>query len=169
MGDRLTDSSDYNIRYTRLLDKSSLIGWMSHPEVVKWFPVEQDKEKDLFLRNWIGFSKFGCSLTATYQHKPVGIATLYLMPYKKVAHLAMFNIVVDPYLQGKGIGTSLVRNIAHLAKTQFKLYSIHAEIMEGCLLIPVLQKQGFNEVFRQEDYFKLNDEYYSRIVMEVVF
>lgn len=167
MKEIITDHSSYDLRYTRILDKGSLIRWISHPEVVRWFPIEGEKEKELFLRNWIGFSRFRSSLTAIYDHKPIGMATLYLMPYKKVAHLSMFNMVVDPAFQRKGVGRSLVRNLIHLAKTEFKLLSIHAEIIEGCPLIGLLDSLGFTEVFHQDDFFKIGEEYLPRKVMEI--
>ena len=164
----ITGDSRYNIRFTRVLDKGALVDWVKRPEVLRWFPMEGDKEIEMCLRNWIGFSKFQCSLTATFDHKAIGIATLYLMPYKKVAHLAMVNIVVVPEMQKKGVGTSLVRNIVHLAKTKFKLTSLHFEVMEGCDLIPVLEKQGFVQVFRQPDFYTVFGEDVARIVMEVM-
>ncbi|MDN3505227.1 MAG: GNAT family N-acetyltransferase [Rhabdochlamydiaceae bacterium] len=163
----ITDDPRYSIRYTRVLDKGALVNWIKAPEVLRWFPMEGDKEIELCLRNWIGFSRFQCSLTATFDHTPIGIATLYLMPYKKVAHLAMVNIVVSPNMQKKGVGTSLVRNIVHLAKTKFKLTSIHFEVMEGCDLIPILEKQGFVQVFRQSSFYTVFGDDVARIVMEV--
>ena len=162
-----TSDPNYDIRYTRLLDKPLLKEWVMHPEVLKWFPMNDEKEVDLLLRNWIGYSRFRSSLTATYDHKPIGIATLFLMPYRKVSHLAMINIAVDPRMQRKGVGTSLIRNLVHLAKETFKLRSIHIEMIEGCRLISILEKQGFYEVYRQGHYFDVEGEKRGRVVMEI--
>ena len=163
----ITNDAEYDIRFSRLLDKTVLKEWVSHPEVLRWFPMEGEKEIEMMVRNWAGFSRYRSSLTATYDHKPIGMATLFLMPYQKVAHLAMLNIVVAPHMQRKGVGMSLVRNIVHLAKNQFKLKSVHIELVEGCPLIPLLKKQNFTRVFRQEDYFEVNGVKRAREVWEV--
>ena len=164
--DLITNEDVYDIRYSRILDKTHLKEWVSHPEVLRWFPMVGEKEIEMMCRNWAGFSRYRSSITATYDHKPIGMATLFLMPYRKVAHLAMLNIAVAPHMQRKGVGTSLIRNIVHLAKG-FKLKSIHLEVMEGCPLIPVLKKQGFYQVFRQDDYFEVDGVKRAREVWEV--
>lgn len=166
MREDITQDPLYDIRYTRLLDKTPLKEWLMHPNVLKWFPMNDEKEIDLLVRNWIGYSRFLSSLTAVFDHKPIGVATLFLMPYRKVSHLAMVNIVVAPHMQRKGVGTSLVRNLVHLAKETFKLHSIHMEMIEGCPLIPVLKRQNFYEVFKQERYFEVHKERKARVVME---
>ena len=56
-----------------------------------------------------------------------GIATLFLMPYKKVSHISMLYLIVDPKYQRKGVGSSLLKNIMHYAK-KFKLESIHVSL-----------------------------------------
>ena len=48
------------------------------------------------------FAAGAASLTATINHVPCGIGTLFLMPYKKVAHHCLFKLIVDPHWQRKG-------------------------------------------------------------------
>ena len=143
MKETITSDPRYDIRYTRLLDKTPLKEWVMHPEVLKWFPMNNEKEVDLLLRNWIGYSRFESSLTAIFDHKPIGIATLFLMPYKKVAHESMFKIVVSPEYQRRGIGSSLLKNIKHLAQQRFRLERLHVEVYAENPLIVVLENKGF--------------------------
>ncbi|MFS8563575.1 MAG: GNAT family N-acetyltransferase [Rhabdochlamydiaceae bacterium] len=76
------------------------------------------------------------------------------MPYKKVAHHCLAKVIVDPKWQRQGIGSSLVRNLKHLAKNYFRLEMMDIEVFEGNPLIELLQKEGFHEVFRQEKFVK---------------
>jgi GNAT superfamily N-acetyltransferase len=76
-------------------------------------------------------------------------------------------IYVLPEFQGHGIGSSLVKNLKHLAKDYLKLESIHIEVYEGCPGIPILLDQGFTEIIRQEKFVRLEGEYLARMVYEV--
>lgn len=164
----ITDKETYDVRYTTLDDEPYLKKWLHWPGVKEWYPFREEKELELMTRNWIGFHKFKCSLTATYKGKPVGIATLFLMPYRKVAHASMLYIIVDPHMVKKGVGSSLIKNILHLAKTYFRLESIHFDIFEGSPLQGILEKAGFKVLCRQEKWIKEKDgTYKARLLMEV--
>ena len=162
-------SNDYDIRFSRITDISYLKNWLIDPRVMKYFPFEymQTHEIDNFSKNWIGFCRYQSSLTAIYKQHPVGMATIFLMPYKKVSHLGLLYLVVDPIWQKKGIGSSLLKNIIHHAKTRFGLDSLHFELMENNPVMGILKKFGFKEIIRQEGYFKINGKYLSRIIMEI--
>jgi RimJ/RimL family protein N-acetyltransferase len=162
----MVDCSKYDIRYSQEADLPYLTRWVDNPSILKWFPMSTAKEVEDALRCWIGFSRFKSSLTATSEDRPVGIVTLFLMPYKKVAHHCLLKIAVDPDMHRKGIGSDLVKNAKHLAKSYFRLESIHAEVFEGNPLIPILQAQGFYQVIRQERYVKTDKGYLARILLE---
>jgi putative acetyltransferase len=100
---------------------------------------------------------------------PIAVGTLFLMPYKKVAHHCSFYLMVDPEHRRKGIGTSMVRNLLHLAKTRFRLESVHAEVFEPSVLQPLLQKLGFEVFAQQEGYVKLENCLRSRVLLEHFF
>lgn len=166
MNGQLVQDVGYDIRFSTLQDEAVLKSWILIPEVGRWFPPSTPEDVDLFVRNWIGFARYNCSLTATYQGEPVGIATLYLMPYLKVAHLCMLYIVVDPRFQRRGIGGSLIKNCKHLAKTRFRLESIHVEVYDHCPLIPLLEKYDFKKIIRQENFAHLDDGFHARVILE---
>lgn len=155
-----------DIRYTYVTDISYLRQWVLFPGMLQWFPMGTEKEIEDALQCWIGFSRWSASLTATINHVPCGIGTLFLMPYKKVAHHCLFKVIVDPHWQKKGVGSSLVKNLKHLARNYFHLEAIASEVFEGNPLIHLLEKSGFHEVFRQERAVKDKEEYKARIFLE---
>jgi putative acetyltransferase len=160
------DSPQYDMRYTILQDADFLRSWLTHPGMLHWFPMSVEREVEDAVHCWIGFCRHLCSLTATLSGRPCGIGTLFLMPYKKVAHHCLFKLIVDPALHRQGIGTSLVRNLKHLAKTRFHQEAICLETWEGNPIIALLKKQGFHEIVRQERFVKEGTRYYARILLE---
>lgn len=163
----LIEEPFYDIRYSDLSDEASLLEWMKDDEIRKWYPPSTFQDCLMWVKNWIGFSRFRASLTATYESNPIGIATIFLMPYVKVAHQCMMYMCVKPEFQRKKVGFSLLKNICHLATTRFQLEFMHIEVFEGCPIIPLVQKYDFYEVFRQNEFVLFDDEgYKARIVLE---
>ncbi len=160
--------ADFDIRYSDEGDLESMIGWFSPKKACDDFPFGVE-EKDEALKNWIGFSKFKASLTGVLGNAPCAVGTLFLMPYKKVSHHASFYLMVDPNHRRKGIGTSMVRNLMHLAKTRFRLESIHAEVFDPGPLLPLLQKMEFEVFARQENFVHLEGQVRARVLMEHFF
>jgi len=113
------------------------------------------------------FCRYQSSLTATIRHIPCGIATLFLMPYKKISHQCSFKICVNPKHWRKGIGSSLIKNLKHLAKEHFHLEAIYTEVFDDNPLIPLLKKFGFYEFARQENYIKTKKGYKGRVCLIV--
>ena len=164
---KLADRPEYDIRYSEAQDEKQLREWLKWPGMLSNFPFDNEKEMDPFIKNWVGFFQYKCSLTATYKGKVIGICTLFLMPYRKVAHHSMLNFIVDPHMQGRGIGSSLLKNIKHLAKNSFKVEGIHFDVYEGFKGMEMLKNQGFHEVFTQKDFVIENGKHFSRTLMEV--
>lgn len=166
----ITDSPDFDIRYSKPEDLPFLQKWISLPEVRRWYPVSTDQDVKDLTKNWIGFSRFGASLTADYKGEPVGIATLFLMPYRKLIHHSLLYIIVNPEHQGSGVGSSIVKNITHLGKSYFRFEKIHLDTYLGCPALSILKKAGYEEVLRQEHYVKEPDgNYLSRVIVEISF
>lgn len=158
----------FDIRYSTLEDLPFLQEWFQDPAACDDFPFGA-VEKDDSLKNWIGFSKYKASLTGTIDDVPCAIGTLFLMPYRKVAHHCSFYLIVDPAHRRKGIGTSMVRNLLHLAKNRFRLESLHVEIYEPSALSPILTKLGFELSVRQENFVKINGIGRARLILEHFF
>ncbi len=149
-------------------DLSYLQDWFQDPSACDDYPFNASEKEDS-LKNWIGFSKFKASLTGMIDEVPCAIGTLFLMPYRKVAHHCSFYLMVDPKHRHKGVGTSMLKNLLHLAKTRFKLESIHVEIYEPSPLLPLLLKMGFKEFVRQENFVKIDGKPRARLLLEHFF
>lgn len=159
---------DFDIRYSVPEDIECLKSWLSLPGETDGFAFDLE-EMESALKNWIGFAKYKASLTGHFQGVPCAVGTLFLMPYLKVAHHCSFYLAVDPDKRRKGVGTSMVRNLLNLAKTRFRLESVHVEIFEPSPLLPILEKQNFEIFARQEDYVKIDGCGKARILLEHFF
>jgi len=161
---------ELEIRYSNLKDLTFLEKWLKDPDNNKWFPFCEKKEIEESAKNWIGFSKYRASLTGIMQKQVCAIGTLFLMPYRKLAHHAMFYLIVDKNCRKKGIGHDMLKNLMNLAQNYFNLESIYTEVFEGCPMINLLKKNNFEQFAYQPMYVKENkDKYLARILFDIWF
>jgi RimJ/RimL family protein N-acetyltransferase len=158
---------EIDIRYTELTDGPSLKEWLMDPKVSRWFPMADEVEIDDAVNRWVGFSRYHCSLTATIDGKACGIATLYLQPYKKLAHQCEFGIIVGEGYRNKGVGSQLIKNLIHLAKNYFKIELLHLQVYAENPAQNLYSRLGFVEFGHQTRWIKESPtEYVGRIFME---
>jgi putative acetyltransferase len=156
----------FDIRYTEMSDAKYLREWLDEKEILKWFPMADDPEIDDSVQRWIGFCRYRCSLTATVDGVPCGIATLYLQPYKKLAHQCEFGIIVANGFRGKGIGARLIKNLMHLGKQQFNIELLQLQVYTDNPAMNLYRRLGFREFGRQSHWIKDNGQYRGRVFME---
>lgn len=157
---------NFKIRLTQESDEEYLKAWLSDPEILRWFPMQEPVEIDDSTKRWVSFSRYKCSLTALDGDTPIGIATLYLQPYVKLMHQCEFGIIVASGYRGKGIGSLLINSLMHLAKTKFKIELIHLQVYAENPAIHLYRRFGFKEFGRQEAWIKEKGEYVARVFME---
>lgn len=155
-----------DVRYTEPGDAKYLREWFNEKEILKWFPMADDPEIDDSVQRWVGFYRYKCSLTATMNGVPCGLATLYLQPYRKLAHQCEFGIIVGPGYRNKGVGTFLLKNLMHLAKEHFNIELLQLQVYQDNPAIHLYQRLGFKEFGRQTHWLKDNGVYVGRIFME---
>ena len=136
---------DLEIRYTEATDAPFLKEWLLEPSIGRWFPLADEVEIEDAVQRWIGFHRYKCSLTAVQNGVPCGLATLYLQPYKKLAHQCEFGIIVGDGYRGKGIGSKLLKNLIHLAKTQYRIELLHLQVYSDNPAVNLYQRFGFKE------------------------
>lgn len=156
------------LRYTVAEDIDPLREWLSEPGILRGFPMADPPEVEDSIKHWIGFSRYKSSLTAVYNGTPCGIATVCLMPYRKLAHQCLISIIVSKEMRGKGVGTVLLNNLLHLAKNYFGIEVIYLEVYAGNPAISLYKRFGFREIGFQEHFMKENGEYIGKVIMERV-
>lgn len=163
----LTLPEGFDMRYTELSDAPFLKEWLTDPSVATWFPMDDPIEIDDAVSRWIGFYRYRCSLTATVNGVPCGIATLYLQPYRKLAHQCEFGIIVSPQYRNHGIGSDLIKNLTHLAKNVFRIELLHLQVYAKNPAMNLYKRHGFVEFGNQTKWIKERDgTYVGRIFME---
>ncbi len=155
------------IRYTELEDGKYLKEWLNEPGVLRWFPMYDAVEIDDAVGRWIGFARYHCSLTAVIEGKPCGLITLYLQPYRKLAHQCEFGIIVGKGCRNRGVGGELIKNGINLAKKNFNIELLHLQVYAENPAMHLYQRWGFVEYGRQSHWIKENpDDYRARVFME---
>jgi len=160
------EQPNVELRYTIPEDAEPLRLWLEEPGILRGFPMQDPPEVEDSVKHWIGFSKYKSSLTATIDGKPVGLATLCLMPYRKLAHQCLVSIIVSKEVRNQGVGTLLMNNLIHLAKDYFGIEVLYLEVYEGNPAISLYRRFGFREVGFQKHFMKEESEYVGKIVME---
>jgi putative acetyltransferase len=161
----------FDIRYTEVSDAKYLKQWLMDPTIGRWFPMFDELEVEDAASRWVGFSKYKCSITAMIDNVPVGLATLYLQPYKKIAHQCEFGIIVGGEHRGKGIGSSLIKNLMNLAKENFGIELLHLQVYEGNPATRLYERFGFKQFGIQTHWIKETDKdgkpfFVGRVFME---
>jgi putative acetyltransferase len=156
-----------DFRYTEISDGKYLKEWLLDPSVRRWFPMADEIEIDDAVNRWVGFSRYKCSLTAVMDGNPCGVCTLYLQPYKKLAHQCEFGIIIGQGYRDKGVGSQLLNNLIHLAKVQFHIELLHLQVYAENPAKRLYERFGFVEFGRQNEWIKEDDgSYTGRIFME---
>ena len=159
--------NDVEIRFTEAGDAPYLKEWLMEPGILRWFPMIDEVEINHAVNLWIGFSRYKCSLTAAVDGVPSGLCTLYLQPYRKLAHQCEFGIIVSPDCRNKGIGTKLLTHTIQLAKETFNIELLHLQVYSENPAINLYRRFGFKEFGEQTQWIKEeNGEYTGRIFME---
>lgn len=154
-------------RFMSYEDQPFLNSWLQDPDTARWFLISNAQERDFVVKQWMSYIPARCGLTALKNGIPVGICTLYLQPFSKLSHQADFGIVVAPHSRGEGIGSGLLENLIHLAKTDFEINLLHLQVCEGNPAIHLYQRFGFKEFGRQSNWIKEGPGSYSgRIFLE---
>ncbi|MBF5051016.1 Uncharacterized protein CLAVI_000643 [Candidatus Clavichlamydia salmonicola] len=161
------DLSQVKLRYSQPeKDLESLTAWLSTPEVQTLFPCGTPVEIADSAQFWLSFSRYQSSVTALSNDEPIGIGSLILMPYQKIAHHALVSLIVKKEWRNKGVGTLLLNNILNMAKETFRLESVCLEVYENNPAISLYKRFLFQEIGCQKRCLKYEGKYWDKIIME---
>lgn len=163
----MTDNhEEIEIRYTEPGDAIYLKEWLLDKSASRWFPMCDEAEVNDAVNRWVGFYRYKCSLTAVCKGIPCGIATLYLQPYRKLAHQCEFGIIIGTNYRNRGVGTELLNNLMFLAKETFHIKLLHLQVCATNPAIRLYERFGFKEFGRQNQWIQEEDGYVGRVFME---
>ncbi len=155
------------IRYTEMEDAKYLKEWLMDQSIQKWFPMYDEPEIDDAVNRWISFYRYKCSITAVTDGVPCGMATLYLQPYRKLAHQCEFGIIIGTGYRNQGIGSHLLNSLSYLAKETFNIELLHLQVYSENPAIRMYERFGFTKFGQQDKWIKeISGEYTGRIFME---
>jgi ribosomal protein S18 acetylase RimI-like enzyme len=157
---------EVTVRITTPEEAPVLKAWFLEPEVLRNQPMCDEREIDDAVRIWSSYARIGAALTAEIEGEPCGIAIVYIAPFKKLAHQALFAIIVSSKLRNRGIGTVLMQKLMEHAKEKFKIELLHLEVYEGNPAIRLYERLGFKEYGRHPRFLKQDGEYITKIFMQ---
>ena len=141
-----------DIRYTRGLDELCLHEWIRNPKMIPSVPCEYDEEIKNFSRTWMYYAAKKAGLSLVVEDHNVGMGVFILMPYQKVSHHALLQLIIDPKHFKKGFGSMLLKNMLHLAKTYFNLEEVFMELIGPKESSHFFEKRGFKVYAIQKGY-----------------
>lgn len=172
MSDHNQIPTGIEVRYTEPGDAKYLKKWLMESEASCWFPMDDEIEIDDAVMRWIAFYRYKCSLTIVKDGIPCGIATLYLQPYRKLAHQCEFGIIVGKGYRNQGIGSYLMNSLIHLAKEKFKIELLHLQVYAANPARNLYRRFGFKEFGEQNSWVRESsspnerNRYLGRVFME---
>jgi putative acetyltransferase len=148
-------------------DGPTLIRWLADPETCQWFPMHGAREVEDAVRIWVAYAKLGAGVTALKDGEVVGMANLYVSPYKKLMHQCLFSIVVEEKNRGQGVGRGLLLELMKVARGMFGVELLHLEVYAGNPAIFLYEKLGFVEYGRHPKFIKLpTGGYVDKVMMQ---
>ena len=163
-----TRPPELSIRLTEDADAPYIKKWLSDSEILKWFPLQDEREIDDAVRVWIGYVKQKSSLTALWNGVPCGSAVLNLQSFQKLAHTCLLTILVEEDKRGRGVGTALLQDLIALAQNTFHIEILHLEVYEDNPAIRLYEKMGFERFGEHKNFTKETDRYRSKIFMQKI-
>jgi ribosomal protein S18 acetylase RimI-like enzyme len=155
------------VRFSEEADGEYWAKWLLEPDVQVYYPMANDRERKESVERMQAYARFKCALTALFHGKVAGIAYVNLHPYRKIAHQALFTIIIGEEFRGQGIGGLLLEHLERLCKQSYGIEVLHLEVYEGNPAIRLYRRRGYVEFGFQSHWIKEGPgEYRGKISME---
>lgn len=153
-------------RLATLDDIPYLKEWLNDKEVLRWFPMTDEKEIEDSVRIWMSYTRLEAGVMALVDGEPAGLANLYIQPYEKLKHQCLFSIIVASKFRGKGVGTKLLETLKKYAKEKFQVEILHLEVYDGNPAVALYRRLGFKEYGCHPRFIKEGERYFNKIFMQ---
>jgi len=155
------------IRPTVDTDGAALKVWLSEKGILAYFPMCNEAEVVDSIRLWLSFISKNAAFTYEKDGEVAGMAVIYLQPFEKHKHIALFAIIVDPRFRGQGIGSKLIRHLEKAAKNDLGLVILHLEVYEGNPAYELYKRLGYKEYGKQKRFLRdAPDKYSTKVCMQ---
>ena len=149
-------------------DRFALEEWLMEPEVLQFYPMSNLQEVREAVKGWLFYTRMNSVYTITVDHKPAGMALLYVQPVAKLKHQSLFAIVVGGKYRNRGLGTKLMEYLIDQAKNTFHMQYLYLEVYEGNPAYNLYKRLGFKEFARHPRFLKeANGTYSTKILMQL--
>ena len=136
---------DIKIRVLVEADQYYLAQYLMDPSVLDFFPMSNMTEVQEAIKNWLYYARKGQAYTVEVNHKPAGMAILYINSFKKLSRQSLFAIVVGEEFRGKGIGTKFLKFLMKEAKNTYGVRNLHLEVYENNPAYSLYKRFGFKD------------------------
>lgn len=141
-----------DIRYCRGLDELYLLEWMKSSSTLDMVPCGSDHEIRNYVRSWMYYGSKKAGLAVIENDRCLGMAVFILMPYEKVKHHALLQMIMKPELDNIDYQTTLLKNMLHLAKNYLQLEAVYMEYIGPREQMNIYLEHGFKIYAEQKDY-----------------
>ena len=158
-----------NIRGLVEADQYFLSEYLMDPSVLDFFPMSNMTEVQEAMKIWLFYARKGQAYTIEVNHKPAGMAILYVNTFKKLAKQSLFAIVIGEKYRGKGIGTKLMQYLMKEAKHKYGIINLHLEMYEGNPAYSLYKRLGFKDYGVHDKFMKeqMGDKKKKKLMMEL--
>ncbi len=151
---------EIEIREAKSQDQTSVLTWLSDPELLPFLQTEKGREVKDLAQFWVSPQKPSLSFIATIKKKPVGILVIFASDYNKITHWAFCTLLVAKNKRGCGVAKALLQAADLWAKKR-GCERLIMELYESPFT-QAFEKLGFKPYATQEGYVKVEGGYLSR-------
>ncbi|MBS0585455.1 MAG: GNAT family N-acetyltransferase [Verrucomicrobia bacterium] len=159
--------SEVTFRLLTEADLPLLGEWLMDPVVLNWFPMSNGREVEDAVKIWQTFAKQSLAYTVEVNHKPAGMAILYVNNFEKLKEQALFAILVNEHYRGRGVGGKFLKYLIHSAKN-LGVKLLHLEVYEGNPAYNLYTRHGFKEYGRHKKFLRdASGAYHTKVMMQL--
>ena len=125
------------------------------------------EEEECFIENLLN-SKTSALLVGKIDDKIVCVGSLTSPHHKRISHQSDLAISVKKNYWNLGVGTHLMHSLINFAKENGQTEILHLGVRsDNHNAITLYRKMGFIEIGKYDRFFKINNEYFDEVLMNL--